>query len=67
MVMCDCFPLRIGQNLHPNLEIPLVAPTELGSEMCFVPCTLIVCEGRFIAVIYQTIETNITLLTMLLG
>ena len=30
--MCDCFPLRIGRNLHPNLEIPLVAPTELGPD-----------------------------------
>ena len=32
MVMCDHFPLRMGRNVHPNLEIPLVAPTELGSD-----------------------------------
>ena len=37
MVMCDRFPLRIGRNLHPNLEIPLVAPTELGSDLHLTP------------------------------
>lgn len=30
-------PLRIGRNLHRNLEIPLVAPTELGSDLDLTP------------------------------
>ena len=37
MVMCDRFPLRIGRNLYPNLEIPLVALTELDLDRHLTP------------------------------
>ena len=30
-------PLRRGRNLHRNLEIPLVARTELGSDLDLTP------------------------------
>ena len=71
---CDSMVwLSMGGNLHPPLEILPVAPTELGSDLhptprfsgrCGNALRTTYSHRRVIVVIYQTIETNITLLTV---
>ena len=37
MVICGHFALRIGRKLHPHLEIPLLALTELDLDRHLTP------------------------------